>query len=61
MLMIDFLAFLRIFTFGQKNLRKSQNLKFSKIKNIQNHYNRPKFKPTYYETKCSPKKKIKKK
>ena len=27
-----------------------------KIKNIQNHYNRPKFKPTYYETKCSPEK-----
>jgi hypothetical protein len=34
--------------------------KFSKIKNTQNHYNRPKFKPTYYETKCSPEKMDKK-
>ena len=39
---------------GQKISKNLKNLKFSKIKNIQNHYNRPKFKPTYYETKLSP-------
>ena len=47
-------AFLRNY---KKSQKISKNLKFSKIKNIQNHYNRPKFKPTYYETKCSPEKK----
>ena len=50
-------AFLRN---NKKSQKISKNLKFSKIKNIQNHYNRPKFKPTYYETKCSPEKMDKK-